>query len=192
MNAGAEDDAGLEVPTSHAAGESQKGRSGSRQRNIISCLTCRRRKVRCDHQYPICSACQRGSHTCTYATAPNEGNDGSSRVSKTFSGGQRSSQTALNARLDRLEALLEQAFVGPGIPTAHPAPQLPNTAGGETSLSAAYNSHPTHQSSASADGRMLAGGSDGTLLLGEGQSHFVSSLHWALMADEVGICSQES
>lgn len=35
-------------------------------RQITSCLTCRRRKVRCDRRTPICSVCQRGNHACTY------------------------------------------------------------------------------------------------------------------------------
>lgn len=35
-------------------------------RQITSCQTCRRRKVRCDRRTPICSVCQRGNHACTY------------------------------------------------------------------------------------------------------------------------------
>ncbi|KAK8143564.1 hypothetical protein G3M48_007058 [Beauveria asiatica] len=39
-------------------------------RQITSCLTCRRRKVRCDRRAPVCSVCQRGNHMCNYQ-APN-------------------------------------------------------------------------------------------------------------------------
>ncbi|KAM3502568.1 hypothetical protein MY11210_009028 [Beauveria gryllotalpidicola] len=35
-------------------------------RQITSCLTCRRRKVRCDRRAPVCSVCQRGNHICNY------------------------------------------------------------------------------------------------------------------------------
>lgn len=35
-------------------------------RQITSCLTCRRRKVRCDRRTPICSICQKGNYTCAY------------------------------------------------------------------------------------------------------------------------------
>lgn len=35
-------------------------------RQITSCLTCRRRKVRCDRRTPICAVCQRGNHVCSY------------------------------------------------------------------------------------------------------------------------------
>ncbi|KAM3489663.1 hypothetical protein MY3957_007057 [Beauveria namnaoensis] len=37
-------------------------------RQITSCLTCRRRKVRCDRRAPVCSVCQRGNHICNYQT----------------------------------------------------------------------------------------------------------------------------
>jgi len=36
-------------------------------RKILSCRTCRGRKLRCDRQYPRCGRCQRHRETCTYA-----------------------------------------------------------------------------------------------------------------------------
>lgn len=38
-------------------------------RPITSCLTCRRRKVRCDRLTPVCSACQKGHYNCAYQSS---------------------------------------------------------------------------------------------------------------------------
>lgn len=35
-------------------------------RQITSCLTCRRRKVRCDRALPVCLVCAKGSYPCSY------------------------------------------------------------------------------------------------------------------------------
>lgn len=104
--------------------------SGTRQRIITSCLTCRRRKVKCDHKYPICSACSRGNHVCYYANIPNQQSGrsppnssstaSSNRVSKHAAphprGGPSGSHAEINARLERLESLLERAVSQPAYP----------------------------------------------------------------------------
>lgn len=40
-----------------------------RRRTALSCVHCRRRKLRCDREYPSCGRCRRGGHSesCTYA-----------------------------------------------------------------------------------------------------------------------------
>ena len=45
-----------------------------RKRNVLSCLDCRRRKVRCDHGLPACTRCtQRGvASSCTYEYSPGD------------------------------------------------------------------------------------------------------------------------
>ena len=49
--------------------------SRKRKRDILSCLACRQRKLKCDRGYPSCSRCVKGSNasSCTYQTVP--GND---------------------------------------------------------------------------------------------------------------------
>jgi len=39
-----------------------------RERHVLSCLDCRRRKVKCDRQFPVCGRCEKGGNagTCTY------------------------------------------------------------------------------------------------------------------------------
>jgi hypothetical protein len=45
-----------------------------RKRNVLSCLDCRRRKVKCDHGLPACSRCRlRGvASSCTYEALPGD------------------------------------------------------------------------------------------------------------------------
>ncbi|RDW74978.1 hypothetical protein BP6252_06120 [Coleophoma cylindrospora] len=46
-----------------------------RKREILSCRDCRRRKMKCDRQVPICGRCRRGgiAHLCTYDSEPKQG-----------------------------------------------------------------------------------------------------------------------
>ncbi|KAL5394175.1 hypothetical protein PMIN06_005167 [Paraphaeosphaeria minitans] len=158
---------------------------GGRQRVISSCLTCRRRKVKCDHVHPVCGACTRGNHVCTYATDQILGStvgSGGTRISKPASAGngKLSRNGDVQARLDRLESLLEKAVSG-----APPQQQaLSHYArheehGHDSELSPSATSQTSQGAGISSDNH------DGTLLLDGGQSKFVSSLHYALLADEI-------
>lgn len=174
-------------PSSQGHSPSSAGKPvGGRQRVISSCLTCRRRKVRCDHGHPVCGACTRGNHVCTYADGQGLGSptvSGAGRISKpAFAGnGKMSRNSDVQARLDRLELLLEKAVSGQSVqPSASgrreedPVKQEP-----ESQATPSSNS----QTSQGAD--RLSDDHDGTLLLDGGQSQFVSSLHYALLAEEV-------
>jgi hypothetical protein len=160
--------------------------AGGRQRVIASCLTCRRRKVRCDHVHPICGACARGNHVCTYATDMGSGPAGSTgagRVSKpSIAGAGKLKGGDVQARLDRLELLLEQAASGKGGVKPWAAVRGDEETGRpdpESQLSPSSNSQSSHGAGLSSDNH------DGTLLLDGEQSQFVSSLHYALLAEEV-------
>lgn len=45
-----------------------------RKRNVLSCLDCRRRKVKCDHGLPACSRCRLRdmASSCTYEVLPGD------------------------------------------------------------------------------------------------------------------------
>lgn len=188
----------------HSASNSSAG--GARQRIITSCLTCRRRKVKCDHKYPVCSACSRGNHVCYYANIPNQhhhdsrsppsAQTSSNRVQKhssTQNKGQ-SGHAEINARLERLESLLELAVhkQPPSKSAANPAKPRPphqptrrdTTQSDVSERQERVNSSASPNSSTSGD-IQAADAYDGTLLVENGQSHFVSSLHWALLTEEV-------
>lgn len=166
-------------PGSTASGKPQP--SGVRQRIISSCLTCRRRKVKCDHAHPMCGACARGNHVCAYTTEQSMGSTSTNRIAKppTTSNGKLSRD--VQARLDRLEQLLEKAVSGQAAPQQGVDKPVPTTEKRdlETGLS------PSSRSQSSQGAGMSSDNHNGTLLLDEGQSQFVSSLHWALLADEV-------
>ncbi|KAF2679018.1 hypothetical protein K458DRAFT_315506 [Lentithecium fluviatile CBS 122367] len=179
----------VDTPTNNSQPQSphQSGPkpSGGRQRIISSCLTCRRRKVRCDHVHPVCGACTRGSHVCTYATdqSPGPGVASSAgRISKPSSGsGKLSKSSDVQARLDRLEMLLEKAVSGQQVKSS-----LSGANGGDSVRHDLESKHsPSSNSQTSQSAGMSSDNHDGTLLLDGEQSQFVSSLHYALLADEI-------
>jgi hypothetical protein len=155
--------------------------SGGRQRTIQSCLTCRRRKVKCDHGHPICGACTRGNHVCTWSDQL-QGQSSAGRISKptTPGSGRLAKSSDVQSRLDRLELLLEKAVSGQGGKPSVPARAISDSEmrDHEAALTPSSNSQASHGAGMADDG-------DGTLLLDGGQSKFVSSLHYALLAEEV-------
>jgi hypothetical protein len=158
--------------------------SGGRQRVISSCLTCRRRKVKCDHVHPICGACNRGSHMCTWSDQTQD-QTAAGRITKPSIGGngKLAKNGDVQSRLDRLELLLEKAVAGQvtvPAPSVHPSAD-PDRRDHESHLTPSSNG----QSSLGHHG-MATDNGDGVLILDEGRSQFVSALHFALLAEEVG------
>lgn len=176
-------------PDVQAHSPSQAGKSGGgRQRTIQSCLTCRRRKVKCDHGHPVCGACTRGNHVCTWSDQ-SQGQTSAGRVSKpsTPGTGRIAKNSDVQSRLDRLELLLEKAVTGQSGKISVPARAISDSEmkDHEAAMTPSSNSQTSHGAGIADDG-------DGTLLLDGGQSKFVSSLHYALLAEEVGIFSSEA
>ena len=139
----------------------------------------------------------RGNHICTYATdqglgfAPQSSSSGTGRVAKPTQSGSSARvprNVDVQARLERLETLLEKAVSTNSIPTRPPQQQQQQSSQEpsrqqepESGLTPASNAG----SSSSHGAGIQSDNQDGTLLLEDGQSQFVSSLHWALLADEV-------
>lgn len=166
--------------SSNSPGSASKP-SGGRHRVISSCLTCRRRKVKCDHVHPVCGSCMRGSHVCTW-TDQIPASTTTGRISKPTAGatGKTGKGSDVQARLDRLEYLLEKAVAGQGAKsTASVRSSVELDRKEVEALTPSSNSQTSH------GGGIASDGGDGTLLLNDGQSQFVSSLHFALLADEV-------
>jgi len=140
--------------------------------------------VRCDHSHPVCGACTRGNHVCTYATDSMPGAaSGAGRISKPpLAGtGKPAKGGDVQARLDRLELLLEKAVSGQA---AKPPPSGHNGEGTEK-LDTESKFSPSSNSQTSQNAGMSSDNYNGTLLLDGEQSQFVSSLHYALLAEEV-------
>ncbi|EWY89144.1 hypothetical protein FOYG_10080 [Fusarium oxysporum NRRL 32931] len=160
--------------------ESQPGAT-NRKRVITACLTCRHRKVKCDHAQPVCSPCKKGNRVCTY-TSP-QSTSQSSRLSgnRVSRSNRQTGQDDIRSRLERLEQLLERALSGgPAIPQ-HPADTTSNPEHPHSKHQGLGSSHNPQSETLSTDGY------DGALLLdGQGgQSRWVSSLHYSLLADEI-------
>jgi hypothetical protein len=50
----------------HQADPSGTGSSRKRKRKTFACITCRRRKLKCDQTWPTCSRCRKSGVACTY------------------------------------------------------------------------------------------------------------------------------
>ncbi|KAH7143313.1 putative C6 transcription factor [Fusarium sp. MPI-SDFR-AT-0072] len=166
-------------PHSSTADGTQKGR----QRTITACLTCRRRKVKCDHTQPTCTPCKKGNRACIYASPqpashnPSRAREGN-RVSRS---NLRTDQEEIRNRLERLERLLERAIFSSGNISQSPdvrvyGSEIPRDADQVKGASP----NPRAET-------LSTDGFDGALLLEaeEGQSRWVSSLHYALLADQI-------
>ncbi|RMZ70936.1 C6 transcription factor [Pyrenophora seminiperda CCB06] len=165
--------------SSHSPGSTGKP-GGGRFRVISSCLTCRRRKVKCDHVHPVCGSCNRGNHVCTW-TDQAQPTTATGRISKSTASdhGKSGKSGDVQSRLDRLEYLLEKAVAGQGPNVTSSMRSSSDYERKEDALTPSSTSQTSHNAGiASDDG-------DGTLLLNGGQSQFVSSLHFALLADEI-------
>jgi hypothetical protein len=123
---------------------------------------------------------------CNYATDPAPGSSaasGSGRISKpSLAGsGKLTKGGDVQARLDRLEMLLEQAV---SVKTSKPPPSGRNGEEiGKHDLESKFS--PSSNSQASQNAGISCDNNDGTLLLDGEESQFVSSLHYALLAEEV-------
>ncbi|CVL10826.1 hypothetical protein FPRO06_08091 [Fusarium proliferatum] len=166
--------------------ESQTGTSEvnqpNRKRVITACLTCRHRKVKCDHAQPVCSPCKKGNRVCTYtnpqSTSQTSHLGSGNRVSRS---NRQTGQDEIKSRLERLEQLLERALSGGPVIPQHPTDAASN-------LDHPHSKHQGLISSLNAQSEILsADGYDGALLLESsgGQSRWVSSLHYSLLADEI-------
>jgi hypothetical protein len=157
-----------------------------------SCVTCRRRKVRCNKRSP-CSNCTKAGINCIF---PPPGR--APRKSK------RPADAELLSRLRRLEGVIDHLRGSgntEGAPTSTKAP--PSTTGSSTG-----RSEPTVSTSASSESQNQAGGGRvcpfeetdpkklatnkfenefGRLVIDEGRSRYVSNRLWTSLGDEVDI-----
>lgn len=54
----------------------------TRNRTSYSCITCRRRKVKCDKIHPVCGGCNKANEECLYTLQENQESNGASEASK--------------------------------------------------------------------------------------------------------------
>lgn len=150
--------------------------------NPRSCVTCRRRKVRCSKTEP-CSNCVKAGIECIF---PGPGR--APRKTK------RPPDAELLARLRRLEGVVESlggsALINAAPPTVSGAPQP--TSNGETAKEdpPANGDRSGCPNFLDTDPKKIATGGRkqefGRLVVDEGRSRYVSNRFWASLGDEVG------
>jgi hypothetical protein len=139
--------------------------------------------VKCDHVHPICGACTRGSHVCTW-TDHVPGQTAAGRITKPNASGfgKVAKNSDVQSRLDRLELLLEKAVAGQG---SIPQTSVRTSGDYERRDPEAHHTPSSHSQTSLGHQGIQADDGDGVLLIDEGRSQFVSSLHFALLAEEV-------
>lgn len=166
---------GTQNPPSKSNGAAKPTSPTAPHPNPRSCVTCRKRKVRCDKKHP-CSNCTKAGIECLF---PGPGR--APRKSR------KPPDTELLARLRRLEGVVQT--LGAHVDEDGNA-QSPVTTGDGSGLSArAELSEEQRNSYCDADPKKLKKKSldkeFGRLVIDEGRSRYVSNQFWASLSDEV-------
>ena len=167
LNSPAEADQGPESPD----GPVRTGSIKSTDHNPRSCVTCRRRKVRCDKKHPSCSNCTKAGIECVFP--------GPGRAKRKT---RKPQDAELLARLKKLEGVIQSLGAqvddskGPGV-RSNTFDEL-NTHNAQNSPRIGF-ADPKRKSSSPVDKQM------GRLVVNDGRSRYVSNAFWASMGDEV-------
>jgi Fungal Zn(2)-Cys(6) binuclear cluster domain len=170
-----------ETPESNDGNASppQPGRSDSIRSAPLSqrsCVTCRRRKVRCDKIHPSCTNCNKAGIECVF---PGPGR--AKRKSR------KPQDAELLARLKKLEGVIQslgaqveedKSIRGPSV---MPSIQGELEAHREESSRQNGDTDPKRRNSTIIDKQL------GRLVINEGRSRYVSNTFWASMGDEVQV-----
>jgi hypothetical protein len=142
--------------------------------NPISCIVCRRRKVRCDRKLGSCSNCAKGETPCIYPT--------SLRVTRRKEVNQQylndaNREAILLNRLKKLESII-------GVLGSH-APDDSATPDSHTKTTGVVR----HLAPAGNDENGGLNQALGKMIIDGGQSRYISSSVWDTLSIEVCICS---
>jgi hypothetical protein len=155
----------------------QPGRSDSIRSTPLSqrsCVTCRRRKVRCDKIHPSCTNCNKAGIECIFP--------GPGRAKRKT---RKPQDAELLARLKKLEGVIQslgaQVEEDKGIrgPSVMPSIQGELEAHREDGSRQNGDTDPKRRNSTATDKEL------GRLVINEGRSRYVSNTFWASMGDEV-------
>ena len=162
-----------------------------RKRSITSCVTCRRRKVRCDRQKPSCARCSISGYGCTYSSTEipdrvptprarqDPWEDKESEEREASERRQKRGNDEVLERLQRLEEIVRQ-HVTAG------QDQWENDGGrGRASLSNSPRGPEPRTSVPQGSGSTVAEVHSGKLLMQAGRTRYVSPLFWGVITEEV-------
>ncbi|KAF2835620.1 hypothetical protein M501DRAFT_941299 [Patellaria atrata CBS 101060] len=177
----------FEVTVNPRSGGSHSPTNSARIRHINSCLNCRRRKVRCDHKKPTCSSCQRGNHTCSYATSTAESS--SSSIQATASDRTSSRPSDIKRRLQRLENLVQDVVKGHASVVLQKSPDntatcRPRRVGDISPVTERHEFDIEHILSEQTQVNHTSSTKDETLSIEDGEFRFNSSLYRDFLTNE--------
>jgi hypothetical protein len=106
--------------------EGDLGPDRKRRRKVLSCMDCRRRKVQCDRQLPVCGRCDKAGKPCSYEddSSPQQA---SIVHSSSWASRQQSVTVSRDVWDDMFNKLLHQERVIERLQTAHASPATPAT-----------------------------------------------------------------
>jgi hypothetical protein len=168
---------GTPEPNDSNTSPRQPGRSDSIRSAPLSqrsCVTCRRRKVRCDKIHPSCTNCNKAGIECIFP--------GPGRAKRKT---RKPQDAELLARLKKLEGVIQslgaQVEEDKGIrgPSVMPSIQGELEAHREDGSRQNGDTDPKRRNSTVTDKEL------GRLVINEGRSRYVSNTFWASMGDEV-------
>ena len=172
----------VDSPTTNVNPSPRKSSGQHNTLSIRSCVTCRKRKVRCDKVHPSCGNCTKAHIECIF---PGPGR--APRKSR------KPPDTELLARLRRLEGVVQSLGAqvdDEGTVTQNGVVQSPRamaTIADQLHRSDSGRNSPGSDASGEA-GYVHRGSMDkqvGRLVINEGRSRYVSNAFWASMGDEV-------
>ncbi|WPH03206.1 Hypothetical protein R9X50_00608300 [Acrodontium crateriforme] len=123
-----------------------------------SCLTCARRKVKCDKMFPMCSACRKNKGECEYDSS-------TPRKRK-----RKQAEQGLLEKLERYERLLQHhgLILQPEQPHSNASDFTPRTA----------SNYPTPATEATSESK------SGKLIAGNGKTRFIDNNLWRTLGEE--------
>ncbi|KAJ6263695.1 hypothetical protein Dda_2264 [Drechslerella dactyloides] len=181
-----------------------KRKANKRNRQALSCLPCRYKKLKCDRQHP-CSACSKRGEgsSCTFNATGNIANGTNGGVTKSSSSGTAESKKAeVQAKLQKLEDLVQQLIQsGAVIPKADSRDRAGSR--GRVSTDKAASENPTSGEPAIVESTVDNEKEDSTkssiydlnppvlMCYHEESGGYVGATHWAALLNQIN-CVKES
>ncbi|KAK6524715.1 hypothetical protein TWF281_011615 [Arthrobotrys megalospora] len=171
-----------------------KRKANKRNRQALSCLACRSRKLKCDRQHP-CTACnKRGEGSaCTFTAAPTGNSIGTGGITKPSSSGQADvKRSEAQAKLQKLEEIVQQ-LIQSGAVVSKPGTTR-NTANRNTREETITELNNDEGDEDSQDEPMSESGSSQRapvlMCYNEASGGYVGATHWAALLEQINVVKE--
>ncbi|KAK6346123.1 hypothetical protein TWF730_010454 [Orbilia blumenaviensis] len=170
-----------------------KRKANKRNRQALSCLACRSRKLKCDRQHP-CTACnKRGEGSaCTFSAATGNSGTGAGGITKpSGSGTADSKRSEAQAKLQKLEEIVQQ-LIQSGAVVSKPGDSR-NTTNGKNKEDTELTSQPNNNEGGEDESAGPEKRKQAPVLMcyNEASGGYVGATHWAALLEQIN-CVKES